>query len=219
MRRSWFRSSSASRNASITGGKQWPRISGPRTRRNRCTRCRRRRKMWDPSPRAMNGGVPPTPRKARTGEFTPPGISFWALGNAASDRDAVHIGSRPDLIAGDQPFDETLMTLPGECHLNFLKAGFSNSRYGCVPANRSPDEQAEPGAASNEIHRAGRNRAEEESPRRNALASVAPNSRSAAKSRTTGCVSLRLFGQRKRFVQQIGSLIPPTASHSKALRR
>src|SRR6202522_4092889 len=44
-------------------------------------------KMWDPTPRAMNGGVPPTPRKARTGEFTPPGISFWAQANSSADRE------------------------------------------------------------------------------------------------------------------------------------
>src|SRR5215467_11196908 len=28
----------------------------------------------DPLPRTINGGSPPTERKARTGEFTPPGI-------------------------------------------------------------------------------------------------------------------------------------------------
>src|SRR5579884_1466631 len=41
----------------------------------------------DPCPRAMNGGVPPTPRKARTGEFTPPGISVCARAKISSDRD------------------------------------------------------------------------------------------------------------------------------------
>src|ERR1700687_4583010 len=35
----------------------------------------------------MKGGVPPTLRKARTGEFTPPGINFWARANKASDRE------------------------------------------------------------------------------------------------------------------------------------
>src|SRR5574341_311923 len=39
----------------------------------------------DPSPRTMNGGVPPTLRYARTGELTPPGISACALRNRASD--------------------------------------------------------------------------------------------------------------------------------------
>ncbi len=33
----------------------------------------------------MNRGVPPTARKARTGEFTPPGISVLARSNAASE--------------------------------------------------------------------------------------------------------------------------------------
>ena len=38
-------------------------------------------KMREPSPRAMNRGVPPTPRKARTGEFTPPGMTSCARAN------------------------------------------------------------------------------------------------------------------------------------------
>ncbi len=38
-----------------------------------------------PSPRARNGGLPPTLRNARTGEFTPPGIRLWALRKSASD--------------------------------------------------------------------------------------------------------------------------------------
>src|SRR5208337_2734793 len=34
-----------------------------------------------PSPRAMNRGTPPTFRNARTGEFTPPGMTFCAASN------------------------------------------------------------------------------------------------------------------------------------------
>ncbi len=34
--------------------------------------------MREPCPRAMKGGVPPTLRYARTGEFTPPGIDCCA---------------------------------------------------------------------------------------------------------------------------------------------
>src|SRR5688572_5028548 len=34
--------------------------------------------MYGPSARAMKRGVPPTARNARTGEFTPPGMTFWA---------------------------------------------------------------------------------------------------------------------------------------------
>src|ERR1700733_15146496 len=41
--------------------------------------------MREPRPDSMKSGVPPTPRKARTGEFTPPGITFWARANRASD--------------------------------------------------------------------------------------------------------------------------------------
>src|SRR6266566_2005509 len=38
-----------------------------------------------PSACLMKTGVPPTPLNARTGEETPPGISFTALANAAAE--------------------------------------------------------------------------------------------------------------------------------------
>src|SRR5450755_2624669 len=41
----------------------------------------------EPCPRAIKGGVPPTPRNARTGEFTPPGINFCDSANNPSDLD------------------------------------------------------------------------------------------------------------------------------------
>src|SRR5476651_571784 len=37
-----------------------------------------------PCARSMNRGVPPTERNARTGEFTPPGMVFWARSKRAS---------------------------------------------------------------------------------------------------------------------------------------
>ena len=37
----------------------------------------------------MKRGVPPTARKARTGEFTPPGVTAQARANSASDRSGV----------------------------------------------------------------------------------------------------------------------------------
>ena len=52
-------------------------------------------KMWEPSPRAMKRGVPPTPRKARTGEFTPPGMDSWARAKSASDCAMVHTRVSP----------------------------------------------------------------------------------------------------------------------------
>jgi hypothetical protein len=39
----------------------------------------------------MNGGVPPTALKARTGELTPPGMSFLAFAKAASELAIVRV--------------------------------------------------------------------------------------------------------------------------------
>ena len=45
----------------------------------------------EPSALRMKRGVPPTALKARTGEFTPPGIRRSARANSSSDwRHAVH---------------------------------------------------------------------------------------------------------------------------------
>ena len=41
-----------------------------------------------PSPEAMNRGVPPTARKARTGELTPPGVTASARRSSASEAGA-----------------------------------------------------------------------------------------------------------------------------------
>src|SRR5437868_6680068 len=49
-------------------------------------------KMRDPAPRSMNLGVPPTFRKARTGEFTPPGIDSCARANKVSDLAVFMVG-------------------------------------------------------------------------------------------------------------------------------
>src|SRR5450759_586550 len=37
---------------------------------------------WAPLPSRKKIGVPPTPRNARTGEFTPPGMSRWESSNS-----------------------------------------------------------------------------------------------------------------------------------------
>src|SRR5260370_17944486 len=41
--------------------------------------------MWAPSARAPKNGVPPTPRNARTGLLTPPGMRRWARSKRASE--------------------------------------------------------------------------------------------------------------------------------------
>ena len=70
--------SSAVPMASTTAGCAWPAISGPHEH----TRSRNVRPSASvtraPEPRAMKSGVPPTARKARTGELTPPGIARQA---------------------------------------------------------------------------------------------------------------------------------------------
>src|SRR3569832_261161 len=43
-------------------------------------------KRYAPSPRLKNTGSPPTPRKARTGELTPPGMRRWACWNKSCER-------------------------------------------------------------------------------------------------------------------------------------
>src|SRR5664280_3153848 len=40
--------------------------------------------MYAPSARAMKRGVPPTARKARTGELTPPGMTRWARAKSSA---------------------------------------------------------------------------------------------------------------------------------------
>jgi hypothetical protein len=42
--------------------------------------------MCDPLARSTKNGSPPTPRNARTGEFTPPGISLRASEKSAEER-------------------------------------------------------------------------------------------------------------------------------------
>ena len=59
---------------------------GPTSRRSRCSACRRRPTGTAPSPRAKKRGVPPTERKARTGELTPAGIVRCARANSSSLR-------------------------------------------------------------------------------------------------------------------------------------
>src|SRR5438067_9412749 len=41
--------------------------------------------MREPWAMSMKSGPPPTPRKARTGEFTPPGMTSWARWKRASE--------------------------------------------------------------------------------------------------------------------------------------
>src|SRR5262245_22926969 len=50
--------------------------------------------IWEPLPRSMNKGLPPPARNARTGEFTPPGMTCCALLKSSSDSDIKTANSR-----------------------------------------------------------------------------------------------------------------------------
>src|SRR6187402_1463294 len=58
----------------------------------------------------MKRGVPPTARKARTGELTPPGMAFWARSNSCSLVDtarASHFGG----VVGQRLLDRLVAVL------------------------------------------------------------------------------------------------------------
>lgn len=68
----------ASCTAAVTSGCAWPRIIGPHEQ-TRSTYSRPSASVrYGPFPDTMNRGVPPTARNARTGEFTPPGVTAAA---------------------------------------------------------------------------------------------------------------------------------------------
>src|SRR5215831_13378994 len=65
-----------------------------------------------PSPRSMKRGAPPTARKARTGEFTPPGMVLRERSNSSSFFDAMgskHVRELPrallDVLGVEQRAD------------------------------------------------------------------------------------------------------------------
>ena len=63
-------------------GRGWP---GPTIRRSRRTRVPSAPKTFAPSAREMKTGSPPTARNARTGLFTPPGMTFSARSKREAD--------------------------------------------------------------------------------------------------------------------------------------
>ena len=70
--------------------------SAPRSRPGRRTRARPRRSGRARDPRTMNLGTPPTAPNARTGEFTPPGVTSRARANS----DSLRIGPPESAEAG-----------------------------------------------------------------------------------------------------------------------
>ena len=71
--------------AASTSGYRGPGSSGPTSRRSRCTGCHRRRRGTPRRRARRKRGRRPPPWKARTGEFTPPGITRRARANSAAE--------------------------------------------------------------------------------------------------------------------------------------
>src|SRR3982750_686116 len=76
-----------------------------------------------PLPRAMKRGVPPTARKARTGEFTPPGITRWARSNNSALVDTARAPD-PGRVVGHR----------------FLHAGFAAALLVLLAGRQRPEE-------------------------------------------------------------------------------
>ena len=74
--------------ASTTAGCACPWISGPHEQTRSTYRRPSASVSQQPWPRTMNRGVPPTARKARTGELTPPGTMVRARSNRACEAGA-----------------------------------------------------------------------------------------------------------------------------------
>ena len=80
---------SASRTAAITSGWAWPSSIGPQEPTRSTYSCPSTSVSQAPDAERMKRGVPPTAWKARTGEFTPPGVTAHARAKSASDRSGV----------------------------------------------------------------------------------------------------------------------------------
>src|SRR6476646_2463821 len=74
----------------MTSGCAWPRIIGPQEQTRSTYSLPSTSVRYAPRPLAMKRGVPPTARKARTGLFTPPGVTA----SARAKRAAEAVGSR-----------------------------------------------------------------------------------------------------------------------------
>src|SRR4029079_5691565 len=72
--------------ASRTIGGAWPSTSGPQERTKSMYSLPSPSQIREPCPRAATIGSPPTPRNARSGEFTPPGNSSRARAITSADR-------------------------------------------------------------------------------------------------------------------------------------
>src|SRR5688572_31412668 len=114
-------------------------------------------KMCEPSPRAMNSGLPPTLRNARTGELTPPGISSCARRKRSSDFDRFML---PRLtgheVAQPEAHPDVVKTAVQILHQPFFQA-----QIGLLSREHVLHKIGKSRAAAGELHHAGRHCAEQ----------------------------------------------------------
>src|ERR1700738_2328303 len=96
-------------SASRTIGAACPSTSGPQERTKSMYSLPLASQMRAPSPLAATTGSPPTPRKARTGEFTPPGKSSRARAITSADRTLTAVASDRHLLDGKLAGHTTLL--------------------------------------------------------------------------------------------------------------
>src|SRR3982075_1166015 len=87
-------------SASRTIGAACPSTSGPHERTKSMYSLPSASQIRAPSPLAATTGSPPTPRKARTGEFTPPGKSSRARAIISADRTLAAVAADRHLLDG-----------------------------------------------------------------------------------------------------------------------
>src|SRR6266853_807157 len=96
-------------SASITIGAACPSTSGPHERTKSMYSLPSASQIRGPSPLTATTGSPPTPRKARTGEFTPPGKSSRARAITSADRTLPAVASDRHLLDGKLAGHTTLL--------------------------------------------------------------------------------------------------------------
>src|SRR5258708_39987836 len=126
----------------------------------------------EPQPLAIKGGVPPTLRNARTGELTPPGISFWAWTRSASERISFMVMGRSGTcptIASDQLVQEEVHDDFVERAIQVLEQAALETEIRLCACKQILHEGAEAGTAPNELHHPRRYRAVQESTQKHPL--------------------------------------------------
>ena len=81
--------SKAAAMAARIEGSLWPWMAGPQVKTKSISSLPSAVVRRALSALTVKKGVPPTERKARTGEFTPPGIIFWARAKRSSEAEAM----------------------------------------------------------------------------------------------------------------------------------